>query len=73
MTKLNIIRAWKESEYYNSLSAEMKAMVPPNPAGEMSTDLAGFAGVTGGRKAASKGRLAASCTASSSSTCCKTN
>jgi mersacidin/lichenicidin family type 2 lantibiotic len=29
----DIIRAWKDEEYFNSLSQEQKAQVPDNPAG----------------------------------------
>ena len=33
MSNINIIRAWKDAEYRNSLSAEELAMIPDNPAG----------------------------------------
>ncbi|MBO1051935.1 MAG: mersacidin/lichenicidin family type 2 lantibiotic [Dolichospermum sp. DET73] len=33
MSNLDIIRAWKDEEYRNSLSAEQKAQLPENPAG----------------------------------------
>lgn len=31
--RVDIERAWKDKEYYNSLTSEEKAMVPANPAG----------------------------------------
>lgn len=38
--KVDVARAWKDSEYRESLSAEQRAQVPPNPAGTMNvTDL----------------------------------
>jgi mersacidin/lichenicidin family type 2 lantibiotic len=33
MTKNDIIRAWKNPEYRESLSAEQRALVPEHPAG----------------------------------------
>ncbi len=33
MSKANIIRAWKDEEYRNSLSAAQRAQLPANPAG----------------------------------------
>jgi mersacidin/lichenicidin family type 2 lantibiotic len=33
MSRLDIIRAWKDEAYRNSLSAAEKAMLPANPAG----------------------------------------
>lgn len=33
MSRLDIIRAWKDKAYRNGLSAEQKAMLPENPAG----------------------------------------
>ena len=33
MSKRNIIRAWKDPEYRESLSEEIKAELPDNPAG----------------------------------------
>jgi mersacidin/lichenicidin family type 2 lantibiotic len=35
--KIDIVRAWKDSEYRNSLTAEEQASLPPNPA-ELSED-----------------------------------
>ena len=30
--KIDIVRAWKDAEYRNSLTAEEQASLPPNPA-----------------------------------------
>lgn len=35
MSNIDIIRAWKDDEYRNSLSEEQKKSLPKNPAGEM--------------------------------------
>jgi mersacidin/lichenicidin family type 2 lantibiotic len=38
MTKSNIIRAWKDEAFRLSLSEAERAMVPENPAGEISLE-----------------------------------
>ncbi len=40
MTKLDIIRAWKDEEYFGSLSETERVLLPQNPAGfvELSDD-----------------------------------
>lgn len=48
MKKSQIIRAWRNSEYYASLSAEQRAQVPANPAGVMDIDDAALNSVAGG-------------------------
>jgi mersacidin/lichenicidin family type 2 lantibiotic len=35
MSIMDIIRAWQDPEYRNSLSAEARAMLPANPVGEI--------------------------------------
>ncbi len=35
MTTKNIIRAWKDADYRNSLSENDRASLPPNPAGSI--------------------------------------
>ena len=35
MSKLDIIRAWRDEEYRNSLSQEAQASLPENPAGQV--------------------------------------
>jgi mersacidin/lichenicidin family type 2 lantibiotic len=37
MTKNDIIRAWKDREFRNQLSAEQRASLPVNPAGPLET------------------------------------
>ena len=38
MKKLDIVRAWKDATYRNSLSAAERAALPMNPAGELDND-----------------------------------
>lgn len=33
MSRLDIVRAWKDQAYRNSLTAEQRALLPGNPAG----------------------------------------
>jgi len=33
--KIDIVRAWKDEEYRNSLTPEQLAQLPPNPAGDV--------------------------------------
>jgi mersacidin/lichenicidin family type 2 lantibiotic len=33
MSKLDIIRAWKDEEYFNKLSESERSLLPQNPAG----------------------------------------
>ena len=35
MSNIDIIRAWKDEDYRNSLSAEQRSQLPENPAGMM--------------------------------------
>jgi mersacidin/lichenicidin family type 2 lantibiotic len=35
MSKLDIIRAWKDEEYFNRLSESERSLLPQNPAGVM--------------------------------------
>jgi mersacidin/lichenicidin family type 2 lantibiotic len=47
MSKIDIIRAWKDPEYRDSLSAEEKAQLPEHPAGLIELDdddMSSFAG-----------------------------
>lgn len=68
MTKLNIVRAWKDAAYFASLTPEQQALVPANPAGDLGMS-AGMEQVIGGRSGSTSARLAASCT-NKTSTCC---
>ena len=50
---INIVRAWKDAEYRNSLSVEELAMVPANPVGEVELrdeDLASVVGAHGSHR-----------------------
>jgi mersacidin/lichenicidin family type 2 lantibiotic len=48
MSKLDIIRAWKDEAYRNSLTAAERASLPANPAGVSELDHAAMASVNGG-------------------------
>lgn len=45
---MNIVRAWKDAEYRDSLSDEERATLPPNPAGAIELDDEQLGMVTGG-------------------------
>ena len=50
MTSENIIRAWKDVEYRNSMSASERALLPSHPAGDIEltdVDLENVAGAIG--------------------------
>ncbi len=49
MSNINIIRAWKDAEYRNSLSAAELAALPENPAGLVELPDEEMAAVAGGR------------------------
>ena len=53
MSKLDIIRAWKDEAYRNSLSTAEQAQLPQNPAGEITLSDAELAGVDGGTQVTS--------------------
>jgi mersacidin/lichenicidin family type 2 lantibiotic len=48
MSQPNIIRAWKDATYRNSLSPEERAALPDNPAGVIELADADLAEVNGG-------------------------
>ena len=50
MSKSNIIRAWKNPAYRNSLSAAERAALPENPAGSVELSNEDLGNVAGGRK-----------------------
>jgi mersacidin/lichenicidin family type 2 lantibiotic len=52
--KIDIVRAWKDSEYRNSLTAEEQASLPPNPAEVSDTQLDQ---VSGGMRAGAARKL----------------
>jgi mersacidin/lichenicidin family type 2 lantibiotic len=46
--KLDVVRAWRDEEYRNSLSAEERASLPENPAGVATVDESTLRTITGG-------------------------
>jgi mersacidin/lichenicidin family type 2 lantibiotic len=54
MSHENIVRAWKDEEFRNSLSAEELALLPENPAGVIELEDAELEAVTGGRRPVTK-------------------
>lgn len=48
MSKIDIIRAWKDESYRQSLSAAQRALVPENPAGPVELYDADLSGAGGG-------------------------
>lgn len=48
MTKIDVIRAWKDEEYYLSLTEEQRAALPANPAAAIEITDADLRGVSGG-------------------------
>lgn len=48
MSKLDIVRAWKDEEYCESLSVAQRAQVPENPAGIIELSDPDMAQVEGG-------------------------
>ena len=50
MSKKDIIRAWKDAEYRQSLSEAERAMLPEHPAGLIDVTDAELATVAGGKK-----------------------
>ena len=51
MTTVEIIRAWKDPQYWERLSAEQRELLPPHPAGLVELDDAYLDAVAGGRPA----------------------
>lgn len=50
MANIDIIRAWKDEEFRNSLSEEQKAQLPDNPAGLVDLTDEDLNAVAGGRR-----------------------
>lgn len=48
MSNIDIIRAWKDSEYRDSLTEEQKAQLPDNPAGTIHLTDEQMGTITGG-------------------------
>lgn len=51
MSNVNIIRAWKDEEYRQSLTAAERASLPANPAGMIELQAADLESVVGGSQA----------------------
>jgi len=51
---IDIIRAWKDEEYRNSLSEEQRSQLPENPAGMIELSDEDMGSVVGGRPGGSK-------------------
>jgi mersacidin/lichenicidin family type 2 lantibiotic len=51
MKNINIIRAWKDQAYRNSLTPAQRAALPENPAGSLELNAAQAGKVTGGASA----------------------
>ena len=45
---IDVVRAWKDAEYRESLSSEQLALVPAHPAGEVELAEEDLLGITGG-------------------------
>jgi mersacidin/lichenicidin family type 2 lantibiotic len=53
MSSINIVRAWKDAEYRESLSREQLALLPENPAGMIELNIDELELVSGGLRAVS--------------------
>ena len=51
MSDIDIIRAWKDEAYRNSLTDEQRASLPPNPAGKIELTDGELGAVAGGTDA----------------------
>jgi mersacidin/lichenicidin family type 2 lantibiotic len=51
MSNIDIIRAWKDEEYRDSLTDDQRALLPENPAGMVELDDNELAGIEGGTSA----------------------
>ncbi|WP_224248153.1 mersacidin/lichenicidin family type 2 lantibiotic [Hyalangium gracile] len=48
MSNIDIVRAWKDASYLETLSDEARALVPANPVGELELTDADLALISGG-------------------------
>jgi len=51
MSKLDVIRAWKDAEYRSSLTDHQRALMPENPAGALDLSELDLNSVAGGTEA----------------------
>ncbi len=72
MSTVDIVRAWKDEEYRNSLSDEQRALLPDNPAGLVELDDSELAGIEGGTTAPCISAITAVTVLASCSFNCKT-
>jgi mersacidin/lichenicidin family type 2 lantibiotic len=49
ISDIDVVRAWKDEEYFNSLSEEQKAQLPENPAGMIELTDEALNGIVGGQ------------------------
>ncbi len=61
MSKKDIIRAWKDAEYRQSLSETERAMLPEHPAGLIELSDADLGIVSGGKPGITKGNCSRKC------------
>lgn len=50
MKKVDVIRAWKDAEYRESLTEEERAALPENPVGELPLEDAQLRAINGGMR-----------------------
>ena len=55
MSNNNIIRAWKDEDYFESLSQQERALVPENPAGMLELSDEDMESVAGGSETSQRG------------------
>jgi mersacidin/lichenicidin family type 2 lantibiotic len=67
---IDIIRAWKDAAYRNSLTAEQLASIPANPAGSIELSDTELGAVTGGRPKSDLTSMLQTCTAGTEDCCC---
>jgi mersacidin/lichenicidin family type 2 lantibiotic len=70
MSTRNIVRAWKDRAYRNSLSDAERAALPPNPAGSIELSDADLGKVAGGLPTTT---LSKACTLTERTPCFTTN
>ncbi|MGB7439552.1 MAG: mersacidin/lichenicidin family type 2 lantibiotic [Coleofasciculaceae cyanobacterium] len=74
MSNIDIIRAWKDEEYRNSLSEEERAQIPNNPAGLIDLTDAETEAITGGvTRQIVGGQLVAFSSTVNGETCCSSH
>jgi mersacidin/lichenicidin family type 2 lantibiotic len=61
MKKIDVIRAWRDEEYRNSLTEQERASLPENPAGMATVDGSALRSVNGGVSAGCPTTFVASC------------